>query len=152
MKLLLPNHQSLITQNMKLNAHFYLLNDDFSPEYAEANFNGKESENNPRYEWEDELDVNEVKNVEIIRKGEYPLRGEIESGAFEYILPNMFLVALEMENGQQGAFAVSESILDSYTFQGDKLEVFLKDYEPMSNPIPGVYIASKEFPKELIRE
>ena len=64
----------------------------------------------------------------------------------------MFLVALEMENGQQGAFAVSESILDSYTFQGDKLEVFLKDYEPMSNPIPGVYIASKEFPKELIRE
>ena len=137
---------------MKLNAHFYLLNDDFSPEYAEANFNGKESENNPRYEWEDELDVNEVKNVEIIRKGEYPLRGEIESGPFEYILPNMFLVALEMENGQQGAFAVSESILDSYTFQGDKLEVFLKDYEPMSNPIPGVYIASKEFPKELIRE
>ncbi len=137
---------------MKLNAHFYQLNDDFSPEYAEANFNGKESENNPRYEWEDELDVNEVKNVEIIRKGEYPLRGEIESGPFEYILPNMFLVALEMENGQQGAFAVSESILDSYTFQGDKLEVFLKDYEPMSNPIPGVYIASKEFPKELIRE
>jgi hypothetical protein len=137
---------------MKLNAHFYQLNDDFSPEYAEANFNGKESENNPRYEWEDELDVNEVKNVDIIRKGEYPLRGEIESGPFEYILPNMFLVALEMENGQQGAFAVSESILDSYTFQGDKLEVFLKDYEPMSNPIPGVYIASKEFPKELIRE
>ena len=137
---------------MKLNAHFYLLNDDFSPEYAEANFNGQESENNPRYEWEDELDVNDVKNIEIIRKGDYPLRGEFESGPFEFNLPNMFLVVLELENGQQGAFAVSESILDSYKHEGNRLEVFLKDYEPMSNPIPGVYIAAKEFPKELIRE
>lgn len=137
---------------MKLNAHFYLLNDDFSPEYAEANFNGQESENNPLYEWEDELDVNDVKNIEIIRKGEYPLRGEFESGPFEFNLPNMFLVVLELENGQQGAFAVSESILDSYKHEGNRLDVFLKDYEPMSNPIPGVYIAAKEFPKELIRE
>jgi hypothetical protein len=148
----MPNAQCLMPNYMKLNAHFYLLNDDFSPEYAEANFNGQESENNPLYEWEDELDVNDVKNIEIIRKGEYPLRGEFESGSFEFNLPNMFLVVLELENGQQGAFAVSESILDSYKHEGNRLEVFLKDYEPMSNPIPGVYIAAKEFPKELIRE
>jgi hypothetical protein len=141
-----------MTQKMKLNAHFYLLNDDFSPEYAEANHNGKESENNPLYEWEDELDVDDVKNIEIIRKGEYPLRGEFESGPFEFMLPNMFMVVLEMENDQQGAFAVSETILDSYKHEGNRLDVFLKDYEPMSNPIPGVYIAAKEFPKELIRE
>lgn len=36
---------------MKLKAHFYLLNIDFSPEYAEANHNGEESENNIKYEW-----------------------------------------------------------------------------------------------------
>ena len=42
---------------MKINAHFYLLNDDFSPEYAEANHGGKESDNNPLYEWEDEFSV-----------------------------------------------------------------------------------------------
>jgi hypothetical protein len=137
---------------MNLSAHFYLLNDDFSPEYAEANFNGKESENNPKFEWEDELYVKDVKQVKICRKSDYSLQGETENGAFEYVLPNMFKADLYMENGQIGSFAVSESILDSYEFKNDKLAVYLKDYEPMSNPIPGVYIASKEFPKELIRE
>jgi hypothetical protein len=28
--------------------------------------------------------------------------------------------------------------------------VYLKDFEPMSNPVPGIYIAAQEFPKELI--
>jgi hypothetical protein len=30
-----------------------------------------------------------------------------------------------------------------------KIELFLKDDEPYANPIPGIYIASKEFPKAL---
>ena len=51
---------------MILSAHFYMLNDDFSPEYAEANFEGKESENNPAYEWEDELELSEgLENIII---------------------------------------------------------------------------------------
>ena len=31
------------------------------------------------------------------------------------------------------------------------IRIYLKDYEPMSNPVPGIYIASQEFPKELVR-
>ena len=30
------------------------------------------------------------------------------------------------------------------------LLVYLKDYEPLTNPIPGIYIAAQEFPKELM--
>ena len=30
------------------------------------------------------------------------------------------------------------------------IEIYIKDFEPMANPIPGIYIASKEFPKELL--
>ena len=140
---------------MKLSAHFYLLNDDFSPEYAEANHNGNESENNPKYEWEDELSIEEgLKEIKFEEKGIYVLQGETNEGPFSYEIPNTFLIHLIMENGINSAFAISESIMDSYQFneKESKLEVFIKDYEPHSNPIAGVYIASKEFPKPLTKE
>ena len=61
-----------------------------------------------------------------------------------------------MTNGVEGALVVSESILDSYDFnvsdEKSILNVYLKDYEPLANPLPGVYIATKEFPNQLITE
>ncbi len=142
---------------MILSAHFYMLNDDFSPEYAEANFEGKESENNPAYEWEDELELSEgLENIIIERKGIYLLQGEKNDETFTYELPHMFKVRLIMTNGVEGALVVSESILDSYDFnvsdEKSILNVYLKDYEPLANPLPGVYIATKEFPNQLITE
>lgn len=141
---------------MKLTAHFFLLNDHFSPEYAEANHGGKESENNPLYEWEDEMEVSEgLKEIEVLRNGNFHLAGELPDGEpFNHSVEKMFLLALKMENGQSGHFGVSESILDSFTLEGDDnlqvLKVYIKDYEPLANPMPGVFIASKEFPKALI--
>lgn len=140
---------------MQLNAHFYLLNDDFSPEYAEANHGGKESENNPKFEWEDELSVSSgLSKVTILRDEVYQLKGETNEGPFSYSIPANFVVKLTMEDGQSSEFSVSESILDSYSYdeENNALHVYIKDYEPFSNPIPGVYIASKEFPKPLIIE
>ena len=141
---------------MKLTAHFYLLNDHFSPEYAAANHGGEESENNPLYEWEDELEVSKgLTSIEVVRNGNFRLQGEMPDGKpFDSLVEKMFLLVLTMENGQQGYFGVSESILDSYTLEGDEhhsiLKVYIKDYEPLANPMPGVFVASKEFPKELI--
>jgi hypothetical protein len=141
---------------MVITAHFYLLNDHFSPEYAAANFGGEESENNPLYEWEDELEVSHgLKSIEIIRNGVFDLVGELPDGTpFSHAVSNVFLVQLNMEDGQIGYFGVSESILDSHTLEGDAahaiLKVYIKDYEPLANPMPGVFIASKEFPKALI--
>lgn len=141
---------------MKLSAHFFLLNDHFSPEYAEANFEGKESENNPLYEWEDEMEVSEgLRQIEVLRNANYNLAGEMPDGEpFNCPVENMFLLSLKTENEQIGYFGVSESILDSYTLEGDEnyqvLKVYIKDYEPLANPIPGIFIASKEFPKALI--
>ena len=141
---------------MKLTAHFFLLNDHFSPEYAEANHSGNESENNPLYEWEDEMEVSQgLKEIEVLRNGTFNLVGEMPDGKpFDCPVKKMFLIALKMENGQIGHFGVSESILDSHTLEGDEnhqvLKVFIKDYEPLANPMSGVFIASKEFPKALI--
>ena len=142
---------------MKINAHFFLLNDDFSPEYAEANHGGKESDNNPLYEWEDEFSVSEdLEDVVVEEKSVYLLQGETNDGPFSYEIPNMLVARLKMQNGIVGAFAISESIVDSYTFEIEgevaDFKVYIKDYEPLADPIPGVYIASKEFPTDLARD
>ncbi len=142
---------------MKINAHFFLLNDDFSPEYAEANHGGKESDNNPLYEWEDEFSVSEdLEDVFVEEKSVYLLQGETNEGSFSYEIPNMLVARLKMKNGVVGAFAISESIVDAYTFEKEgevaHFKVYIKDYEPLADPIPGVYIASKEFPTDLARD
>lgn len=137
---------------MILKAHFFLLNDDFSPEYAEANHGGKESDNNPLYEWEDELEVADVVEVNVERKAIYTLAGEFSDGkGFSYDLPDMFMVSFKNQDDVMGFFAISESILDTFEYNEEEgvLKAFIKDYEPFGNPIPGVYIASKEFPVEL---
>lgn len=142
---------------MKLKAHFYLLNIDFSTEYAEANHNGEESENNIKYEWEDALTLkNEIKAVDVFQ-GEYPLQGELPNGeAFNEAVPNMTLFEALGEDGSKTYFAVSASLIDHYTLDETEgmftLKVYLKDYEPLANPIPGVYIASQDYPKKLIVE
>ena len=88
---------------MKCRIHFYLMNEHFSVEHAEAHYNGEESEMNPKHEWEDELALtNEVDEVIEHENAIYPI------------------------------------------------QVTLKELEPMSNPVPGIYIAAQEFPKELI--
>ena len=49
--------------------------------------------------------------------------------------------------------ACSESIVESFEFLDEagnkRLNVYLKEEEPHTNPIPGIYIALQEFPKEL---
>lgn len=142
---------------MKLTAHFFLLNDDFSPEYAEANHGGKETENNPLYEWEDEFEVSEnLASTELIRNGSFTLAGNFPDGKpFASEVTQMFLLKLKLDNGSEGYFGVSESILENYTLEGEAdqiLKVYIKDYEPLANPMDGVFIASKEFPLELIFE
>jgi hypothetical protein len=61
---------------------------------------------------------------------------------------------MQSEDAPDTYVGASQSIVDRYEKEendgGVTVRIFLKDYEPMANPIPGIYIASKEFPKELI--
>lgn len=134
----------------------YLLNEHFSPEYAEAQHNGKESENNLRYEWEDEFAItSDVLSVTAIENASLPLQGEMPDGQiFSHEVSKMLLFEIASSDAPTTFVGASASIVDSYEIDQSgedmRLKIFLKDYEPMSNPIPGIYIASKEFPKELI--
>lgn len=141
---------------MKCTVNVYLLNEHFSQEHADAHFKGEESENNQRYEWEDEFVI--TSNVEKVTEHEhavFPLKGQLPDGTeFSHDVSGMFLFEIQSSDAASTFVGASESIIDSHNFTQDdsgfKVKLYLKDFEPMANPIPGIYIASKEFPKELI--
>jgi hypothetical protein len=140
---------------MRCTVHAYMLNDDFSPEHAEAHFGGKDSENNRRYDWEDELHIkSDVTGILTHEFVSFPLEGTFPDGtAFRHEVSNMRLYEIASSDGPTVFVGASESILEraEQSTEDDLLilRIYLKDYEPWANPIPGIYIASKEFPKEL---
>ncbi|NRA12227.1 MAG: hypothetical protein HRT57_09765 [Crocinitomicaceae bacterium] len=141
---------------MNCKAHFYLLNDHFSVEHANENFNGEESELNRKHQWEDELEIKtEVSDVHVEENGIYVLQGSLpDGGSFNHDVKKMKL--FNIANGEQvvAQLACSESILSSFDVEknddGLIVKIYIKDDEPLANPVPGVYIAVQEFPKELI--
>ena len=140
---------------MECNIHVYLLNQHFSVEHAEAHHDGKESENNLKYDWEDEFKItSKVDAVEELPMQTYPLQGVLDDKPFSYDIPNMRLFQIISEDAPPVFVGCSESILDSCTLtkgeEGYLIQIYLKDYEPMANPIPGLYIAAQEFPKPLV--
>jgi hypothetical protein len=135
--------------------HFFLLNDDFSPEYADANHSGKETENNLKYEWEDEIVLkNEILGFSITEEN-YLIQGYLpDDSIFSYEIPRTTLIKAVGMNDEVTIFAVSTDLIDSYNevILEDEvhMNVYLKDYEPYTNPSPGVFIVSNDFPKELV--
>lgn len=143
-------------KQMKCTINVYLLNEHFSEEHAQANNDGKESELNPRYEWEDELAItSDVVDIKIHENSVYPLQGTMPDGEpFDIEVPKMRLFEIISLDAPIAYIGCSESILEDVelveTPESYTLKIYIKDYEPMSNPIPGVYIAAQEFPKKLV--
>lgn len=142
---------------MKFEAHFFLLNYDFSPEFAEAHHNGEQSENNRLYDWEDELALkNEVEDVTVLRHATYNLQGTKGDGnSFVEPVSEMVLFEIKGTDGSITQMGCSERTLDLYEINRQEegritLTVVLNAREPLSNPIPGIYIAAQDFPKSLI--
>lgn len=140
---------------MKLKARFYLLNYDFSPEFAEEHHNGEESEDNRRYDWMDELEINEeLIDFKVIESDTFILEGTINDENFSEEVPDMMIFETLSSSKEKTKLAVSNKLIESYDLDkgGDIIDVkvFMKKNEPLSNPIPGVYIASSDFPQKLI--
>ena len=142
---------------MNCKIHIHLLNELFSQELADEKYGGKESADNLRYDWEDELEItSEVTLVQEKTDGVYTLAGYDENDAlFSYDIPAMHLFEIHSETAPITYVGASKSIVDHCTHTATDschtIRIFLKDYEPMANPVPGVFIASKAFPKALIR-
>lgn len=140
---------------MSCRVHIYLLNYDFSPEYAEAHHNGEESENNRKYDWEDELAVTSmVTAIDVEKKGTYILQGQMGETSFSEKIPDMTLFHFKNDKELVTTLACSELLLHSYEIQKEGedfvCKIFLDEQEPFANPVPGIYIHANSFPKSLL--
>jgi hypothetical protein len=135
--------------------HVFKVNSDYSQEYADERYEGQESEFNRKYEWMDELVVNEgVLSVEETSSETYLLQGEKgEDEAFSFEVPNMKLYLVKSSDAPSFFIGASNEILleSKLIIQSDGyvLSLYLSDTEPFSNPVPGIYISATDFPKEL---
>jgi hypothetical protein len=141
---------------MKCIIHVYLLNDLFSQEFADLKHNGKESADNRKYLWEDEFQVvGDVDSIEELNDAIYPLKGQFDDGTmFDHQISDMKLIAVSTKENPVLFVGASESIVERLEILKGrewKVKIYLKDNEPYANPVPGIYIASKAFPEELIR-
>ena len=141
---------------MKFTIHTYLLNDLYSQEFADSQNNGEQSPDNKMFDWEDEMSVSsKVNNIEELKDSSYFLAGSLGDGSdFSIEVPKMRLLKITSTDSPDLYVGASESIISEVRINRNenhwKIEIFIKDLEPMANPIPGIYIASKEFPKELV--
>jgi hypothetical protein len=141
---------------MTCTIHTYLLNDLYSQELADSQHNGEQTPDNKKYDWEDEMNVSSrVNDVEELKDSSYFLAGSLGDGSnFSIEVPKMRLLKITSSDVQDLYVGASESIISEVRINRNenhwKIEIFIKDLEPMANPIPGIYIASKEFPKELL--
>ena len=142
---------------MNCKIHIHLLNELFSQELADEKHGGKESADNLLYDWEDELEItSEVTMVQEKTDTVYTLAGYDENDAlFSYEIPNMHIFEIHSDTEPITYVGASKSIVDHCLYTQDNdvhtVRIFIKDYEPMANPIPGIFIASKAFPTALIR-
>lgn len=141
---------------MKCTIHTYLLNDLYSQELADSQNNGEQTPDNKKYDWEDEMNVSSrVNDVEELKDSSYFLAGSLGDGSnFSIEVPKMRLLKITSSDAQDLYVGASESIISEVRINRNenhwKIKIYIKDFEPMANPIPGIYIASKEFPKELL--
>jgi hypothetical protein len=131
-----------------------LMNSLFSQEYADAHFEGEESENNARHHWEDELLVREVCKIDVLPSSTYELTGiHPTDGPFTYPVSKMLVFNLLTMDNQHSNIAISECLVSSYSLNdvSDEfhLKIEIKDDEPFINPIAGVYIANRDIPSQL---
>jgi hypothetical protein len=131
------------------------LNELFSEELANTLHQGNETEDNHRYHWEDEFEVQDVLSVSVAENGEYHLKGTQGTGGdFSFAIPNMTVITLKLSNGSEAQFAISNQLIQrveqTLSDQDTHMLVELKDSEPFANPITGIYIANHDFPIQLV--
>jgi hypothetical protein len=133
----------------------YQINELYSQAFADENHSGKPSVDNIKHHWEDEMQISSnVLSVEELENEFYSLEGSYASGeGFKFEIPQMRLLKISSDDAPLCFVGASESILEKIEIvnapEQHIVKIFLKDLEPMANPVPGIYIATKQFPKEL---
>lgn len=140
---------------MKVTITVKEVNPDFDRELAEKEFDGKESEENILYNWEDEFDVQgDVSEFKIRNNVPFDLHVQTGEASKTYTIESMMVLDTILEDGNTTSCAFSRSLVKDtkkvVTQKGNiHFFVFLKGGKKIVSPVTGIYIAQKDFPKEL---
>jgi hypothetical protein len=141
---------------MKVTINVKLVNSKFNQAYADKENEGDETEDNIKYLWEDEFEVQgKVSNFKVINNTTYLLKGlypDDEEFAFE--IPDMTVLECTMEDGSVTLMPFSKKAISKTEKIDGKNEmqfnVQLKSIREVVNPMTGVYILKEDYPEELL--
>ena len=143
---------------MKVTLNIKLVNSKFNQAYADKDNEGEETEDNIKYLWEDEFDVQgNVKNFRVINNTTYLLKGLYPNDdEFCFEIPNMTVLECTMEDGSVTLLPFSKKAI-SKTVKVDSKDglyfnINLKSIYEIINPMLGVYIIKDDYPQELLGE
>lgn len=132
------------------------VNPDFNQEYADKNHNGKESEENIHYLWEDELELHlPVLVLKVKNNVNYPLAGTIGKKKFMHDIPACTIIECTHENGSVTQLPFSKHLIQRTEKKESKdksqlwFTVYLKGKFKIVNPFDGGYFGKEGFPFEI---
>src|SRR5690606_14620846 len=108
-------------------------------EFADQNHEGKESEDNIKFHWEDEIVIaGPITEINDKKDSEYILAGVYKEKDFSFSIPNIHKLSFEIKDNQNAEVAVSKSILEKIDrVDQDEETIFhfyLKEREVFANP------------------
>lgn len=140
----------IVTINVKL------VNSQFNQAYADKDNEGEETEDNIKYLWEDEFEVQgNVTNFKVINNTTYLLNGLYPNDdEFSFDIPDMTVLECTLDNGSTTLLPFSKKAISKTekvdTKKGMTFYVHLKSIREVVNPMTGVYILKDDYPKELL--
>ncbi len=140
----------IVTINVKL------VNSKFNQAYADKENEREETEDNIKYLWEDEFEVQgNVTNFKVINNTTYLLNGLYPNDdEFSFEIPDMTVLECTLDNGSVTLLPFSKKAISKTekveTKKGMTFYVHLKSIREVVNPMTGVYILKDDYPKELL--
>lgn len=141
---------------MKVTINVKLVNSKFNQAYADKENEGEETEDNIKYLWEDEFEVQGiVKSYKVNNNGTYLLKGLFPNDdEFCFEINDMSVFEFELDNGSIVQIPFSKRAINKTdkieTKNGLKFHVYLKSIKEIVNPMEGVYILKEDYPQELL--
>lgn len=141
---------------MKVTINVKLVNSKFNQAYADKENEGEETEDNIKYLWEDEFEVQgNVTNFKVTNNTAYLLNGLYPNDhEFSFEIPDMTVLECTLDNGTTTLLPFSKKAINKTekveTKIGFTFYVQLKSIREVVNPMTGVYILKDDYPKELL--
>jgi len=141
---------------MKVTINVKLVNSKFNQAYADKENEGEETEDNIKYLWEDEFEVQgNVTHFKVINNTTYILNGLYPNDdEFSFEIPDMTVLECTLDNGSVTLMPFSKKAISKTertdTKGGMTFYVQLKSVREVVNPMTGVYILKEDYPEELI--